>query len=155
MSRTIKLNLLASTALAVALSVAAPAAAQVQVPKGVAGGAYDSYGRTIDPSNNNLPKLDRFVRITPNGLGGFRYVVRNKDGLLLESKLIVPKCLVSFDRGRNSYFQNFETVPPTRGGVVEQVTFYFRINDPVGDYDVYFQKPGGPLRSEVLLRSGN
>jgi len=153
MSRNVHLTLLASAALAVALSVAANA--EAQVPKGVAGGSYDSYGRTIDPSNNNIPKLDRFVRIIPNGLGGFRYVVRNGNNQIVESKLIVPKCLVSFDRGRNSYFQNFQTVPPTRGGIVEQVTFYFRINDPVGDYDVYFQAPGGPLRSEVLLRNGS
>lgn len=153
MSRNVQMSLLVSGALVVALSLAAPAAAQV--PKGIAGGSYDSYGRTIDPSNNQIPKLDRFVQIIPNGLGGFRYVVRNGNNVVVESKLIVPKCLVSFDRGRSSYFQNFQTVPPTRGGVVEQVTFYFRINDPVGDYDVYFQKPGGPLRSEVLLRSGN
>ena len=148
MSRNIKLSLFAS-ALAVALSIAAPAAAQV--PAGVAGGSYSSYGRLKDPSTNKLPKLDRFVQIIPNGLGGFRYVVRNRDNVIVQSSLIVPKCLVSYDQNRSSYFQNFETVPATRGGVVEQVTFYFRINDPSGDYDVYFQAPGGPLRSEVLL----
>lgn len=148
MSRNFKLSLLAS-ALAVALSVAAPAAAQV--PTGITGGFYNAYGRLKDPSTNELPKLDRFVQIIPNGLGGFRYIVRNRNNVIVQSSLIVPKCLVSYDRGRSSYFQNFETVPPTRGGVVEQVTFYFRINDPEGDYDVYFQAPGGPLRSEVLL----
>ena len=49
MSRNIKLSLFAS-ALAVALSIAAPAAAQV--PAGVAGGSYNSYGRLKDPSTN-------------------------------------------------------------------------------------------------------
>jgi hypothetical protein len=151
MVRSFVVTLLASGALV--LGIAASAAAQGAPPEGVVGGVYDSFGRTKD-EYNRVPLLDRVVEIAPNGLGGLRYVVRNRRGQLLGSALLVPKCKVTYDGRLATYFQNFETVPARKGDPAEKVSFYFRINDPIGDYDVYFQTPGGPLRSEILKLRG-
>lgn len=59
---------------------------------------------------------------------------------------------VSYDGRLASYYQNFETVPARKGIPAEEVTFVFRINDPIEDCDLYFRQPGGPLRSEVIKR---
>lgn len=43
-------------------------------------------------------------------------------------------------------------MPARKGIPAEEVTFVFRINDPIEDCDLYFRQPGGPLRSEVIKR---
>ena len=122
-----------------------------QVPPPVAGGVYDSFGRTPG-EENRLPLNDRVLKIDPLKLGGLRVTVFDRQGNQLATTLLVRKCEVRYDGRLASYYQNFETVPARRGIPVEQVTFVFRINDPVGDYDVYFRQPGGPLTSEVIKR---
>lgn len=137
--------------LVLAATVATPSAAQ-NPPTSVAGGIYDSFGREKDPYNNLPPNVNRIVQIVPNRLGGLRFNVYDGARRLVGTTLLVPKCNITYDGQLASYFQNFETVPARRGAPVEQVRFVFRINDPVGDYDVYFKLPGSPQTSEVLKR---
>ncbi|MBY0276700.1 hypothetical protein K2Z84_15270 [Candidatus Binatia bacterium] len=132
------------------LSVAAGAAAQSPPPP-VQGGVYDSFGRQRGP-DNVLPRNDRVLQIQALQLGGLKISVFDTRGNLLGSQFLVRTCDVRYDGRLASYVQTFRTVPARRGTPVENVTFVFRINDPVGDYDVYFQQPGGPLRSEVIKR---
>jgi hypothetical protein len=149
MSRRIFMTVLAGLTLAAA--VATPSAAQ-NPPTAVAGGIYDSFGREKDPYNNLPPNQNRIVQIVPNRLGGLRFDVYDGSNRLVGTQLLVPKCNITYDGRLASYFQNFETVPARRGTPAEQVKFVFRINDPVGDYDVYFKLPGSPQTSEVLKR---
>jgi hypothetical protein len=148
MSRT-TLSIVLGTALLALGGAAVPADAQVPPP--VAGGIYDSFGREKNP-DNTLPRNDRVLKIERLKLGGLRVSVFDRNGKPLATTFLVQKCAVSYDGQLASYYQNFETVPPRRGIPVEQVTFVFRINDPIGDYDVYFRQPGGPLTSEVIKR---
>jgi hypothetical protein len=148
MSSNRALLLIASTVLA--LGVATAAGAQAPPPP-VAGGIYDSFGR-VPGSDNRLPANDRILKIEALKLGGLRITVFDGKGRFVGSQFLVRKCEVSYDGQLASYYQNFETVPARKGTPVEQVTFVFRINDPVGDYDVYFRQPGGALTSEVIKR---
>ena len=149
MSRRIVLTVLAS--LTLVASVAAPSSAQ-SPPTGIAPGIYDSFGREKLPNNTLPANVDRIVQIVPNKVGGLRFNVYNRALRLLGTQLLVPTCGITYDAKIVSYFQNFETVPARRGDPAEKVTFVFRINDPVGDYDVYFKLPGSPQTSEVLKR---
>jgi hypothetical protein len=149
MSRRILMTVLATFALAT--TVTAPSSAQ-SPPTGIAAGTYDSFGRDKNSDNTLPPNLDRIVQIVPNRLGGLRFNVYNRALRLVGTQLLVPRCNITYDGQLASYYQNFETVPGRRGAPAEQVRFVFRINDPVGDYDVYFKLPGSPQTSEVLKR---
>jgi hypothetical protein len=148
MSRNALLILLAGTALA--LSTATPARSQTPPPP-VASGTYDSFGRDKGPDNRLPPNLDRVIKIERLSLGGLRFSLFDRNGNPRGSTVLVPKCGVTYDGRLASYFQTFQTTPGP-GTPVEKVTFVFRINDPIGDYDVYFQQGNGPLRSEVIKR---
>jgi len=120
-------------------------------PPPPAGGVYDSFGRERGP-DNRLPENDRVLKIEALKLGGLRLSVFDRNGVFKGARFLVRKCEVRYDGRLASYYQNFETVPARNGTPVEQVTFVFRINDPIGDYDVYFRQPGGQLTSELLKR---
>jgi hypothetical protein len=149
MSHRTKLILLASLLLTVATSATALAQSP---PQGVVVGTYNSYSRAKDGTSTLFPNLDRVVQIVPNRLGGLRFIVSDRNGNLLGSRLLVPTCQVTYDPKLASYFQRFQTRALRPGETVEQITVVFRINDPIGDYDFYFKPPNGPLTSEVLKR---
>lgn len=144
-------HLVSSLLVAAALLLGDLATSGAQTPPPVAAGTYDSFGREKN-FDNTLPRNDRVLKIETLSLGGLRISVFDLAGNLKGRSFLVRKCNVSYDGRLASYYQNFQTVPAQKGTPVEQVEFVFRINDPIGDYDVYFRQPNGTVTSEVIKR---
>jgi len=149
MSRKLTMTVLASAVLVLTASIQAGAQGQAPPPYGLAPGVYDSFSRNKNP-DNTLPPNNRTGEIRKLQAGAIRLTSTNA-GQPSISQLFISPCGFFYDGRLVSYVQNF--VPP-RGykGTIKEIKFVYRINDPIGDYDVYYTDVSGGTTSEVLKR---